>query len=763
MQRQGTNGFRFAIAASCAMAALAVTPPGASQGLEDQGIEVLGTRDMRPPADPKAAVPAPSERAGVVIDAAPTVTLGPVDVAALLAEDRLDAQFGSKARRVSVGRDVLVRLRDGQWHEVAGGNLWVVEIVAREAVGLRLHFTGVDLPDGAELVVYGFELGLPMQGPYAGHGLLGDGAFWTGSVLGERARIEYFVPAGAGGGNPQVPFAVDSLQHVYVDFYRGGGGGSGAGPCHNDPNCFPAWEDVADSVGRIFIASTGLLCSGQLLNTVISDDTPYYLTAFHCISTGSEASSAEVMWRYETVSCGGGPTFGPVSQVCSIVDTYSPADETLLMVEGTLPTGLFWSGWQSSPPASGTASAGIHHPDGDYKRISFGFKTNTPNCGGPSTNYTRANWTDGVTEPGSSGSGLWRDSNQLLFGTMTCGVSSCGNPAGDDSYGRFDRSYGVGGFSSSLLQGSDDANENNDSCATAPTLPVGTFLNQVVKSTDEDWYVVTLPTFGSLTIDLTFTHSFGDIDVELYDACGGNVVASSVTNTNNEAISFANFGTGADLYVRIFLDTDTRNTYTMTTSVGLVNDDCSSASVLVAGLYRISNTTATTDGPDEPADCNFDGYSQIGSDVWFRYFAQCTGQATVSLCGSGYNTKLAVYGANCPTGSGEVIVCNNDFCGQQSEVTFAVTENTFYRIRSGGHFGAQGNGTMTITCTPDVLPCPEDINEDGTVNVLDLIDLLLCFGQPAIPGCEAEDINEDGTVNVLDLIALLLAFGSACP
>ncbi len=56
-----------------------------------------------------------------------------------------------------------------------------------------------------------------------------------------------------------------------------------------------------------------------------------------------------------------------------------------------------------------------------------------------------------------------------------------------------------------------------------------------------------------------------------------------------------------------------------------------------------------------------------------------------------------------------------------------------------------------------------DVNGDAVVNVLDLIDLLLCFGQPAVPGCEAEDVNEDGTVNVLDLIDLLLAFGQACP
>ena len=60
-------------------------------------------------------------------------------------------------------------------------------------------------------------------------------------------------------------------------------------------------------------------------------------------------------------------------------------------------------------------------------------------------------------------------------------------------------------------------------------------------------------------------------------------------------------------------------------------------------------------------------------------------------------------------------------------------------------------------------PCHTDVNGDGVVNVLDLIGLLLCFGQPADPGCEAEDVNQDGSVDVLDLIDVLLAFGTACP
>jgi hypothetical protein len=64
----------------------------------------------------------------------------------------------------------------------------------------------------------------------------------------------------------------------------------------------------------------------------------------------------------------------------------------------------------------------------------------------------------------------------------------------------------------------------------------------------------------------------------------------------------------------------------------------------------------------------------------------------------------------------------------------------------------------------DFQTCLADVNGDGGVNVLDLIELLLCFGQPTTPPCDqGQDVNGDGTINVLDLIELMLAFGASCP
>ena len=83
-------------------------------------------------------------------------------------------------------------------------------------------------------------------------------------------------------------------------------------------------------------------------------------------------------------------------------------------------------------------------------------------------------------------------------------------------------------------------------------------------------------------------------------------------------------------------------------------------------------------------------------------------------------------------------------------------------IAAGAVPDANGNGVPDeCDCAADIAPPPTG---DGVVNVLDLIDLLLCFGQPASPPCDTgQDINGDGTINVLDLIDLLLVFGQACP
>ncbi len=79
---------------------------------------------------------------------------------------------------------------------------------------------------------------------------------------------------------------------------------------------------------------------------------------------------------------------------------------------------------------------------------------------------------------------------------------------------------------------------------------------------------------------------------------------------------------------------------------------------------------------------------------------------------------------------------------------------------TGGDPGGNSNaGESYVVFSPFTPPCPGDLNDDGVVNVLDLITLLMSFG--LCEGCPA-DFDDDGFVNVLDLIALIMNFGP-CP
>jgi outer membrane protein assembly factor BamB len=325
---------------------------------------------------------------------------------------------------------------DSAEYSTAEGGVKVASVVSEGALYVRLHFKNFSLPAGARVFVYSAANPDFFFGPYEGRGPWNDGTFWAPALPGDQVVIEYTSPLGSRG---LAPFTVSQIAHLYKDTPPIG---EPAGACNLD--VAPAWTEVAKSVGMLQFVTGGLvaLCTGTLLNDSNTNIDHYVLTSNHCINSQAEAQSAQIFWNYNSGETpGGSSSFGADLKVSGTASDFS-----LLRFGGVIP-GLFYSGWDANPVATSTGVTGIHHPSGSHKRISFG-ATNA-NCpswlGALCPNFTGVTWNQGVTEPGSSGSGIWTGAGDAasskLVGTLTGGESSCSNPSGSDYYGRFSVTY----------------------------------------------------------------------------------------------------------------------------------------------------------------------------------------------------------------------------------------------------------------------------------------------------------------------------------
>ncbi len=126
------------------------------------------------------------------------------------------------------------------------------------------------------------------------------------------------------------------------------------------------------------------------------------------------------------------------------------------------------------------------------------------------------------------------------------------------------------------------------------------------------------------------------------------------------------------------------------------NDNCADAIAVSEVIDLPFNTTNATN----------DVYGVDGANIWYNYTAGFNGTAVISLCGSFYDTQVAVWdGSACPPTT--QLAFSDDYCDFQSEVTIPVVAGNQYKIEIGGWDGESGNGLLSIfeqeTC---ILICP---------------------------------------------------------
>lgn len=414
----------------------------------------------------QAAKPMPQpKRAGQPLDIIP---LDIPDITAALQED--DAGLSAPVKgvqRTGVFQDLAVPVQVsgaaaslGAWTDLpGGGKVWAVTLNAAGAVGMRVHFPCLAFPAGAQVLLYNTAKPQEVYGPFDARN-----DFWAPTCFGESVTVECSVPAPGDVG--AVTLSIDRIVYQYRDLTAMA---KQSGSCNLDIACYPEYADAATAIGGIGTigANGSLWCTGSLLSDgVAGPPLSYFLTADHCVSSVDEADTLEFYWLFGTPSCHGTvpdaadvprTTGGADYLAGSLADlSASPGtDVTLMRIREAVPEGLVHSGYTTDPIDMGSDVICIHHPQGTYKRISFGVKSDTgspSNSGehimGPLTRFHEILWNSdgGTTEPGSSGSPLFVELSPgklYTIGQLYGGLASCVDKNEPDSFGRFDRSYPI--------------------------------------------------------------------------------------------------------------------------------------------------------------------------------------------------------------------------------------------------------------------------------------------------------------------------------
>lgn len=476
----------------------------------------------------------------------PKVELSAVSNQALLEEDDAQDRVGEPLR-IGIMRDVYYYMNScGKMDFLPdGGKLWRLQIESPGARSTCVRISNVNIPDEAVFYVYNEDRNVVVE-KITKEDLSEEMDFVTSGAPGSSMILEYYEPMDVNfPGN----FEIAQVGHIYrTDVFGKGSHGDAEGDCHFDVSCpeGDGWQDQVKSVVLVkIITSTAMYsCSGATINNTRQDGTPYVLTADHCAKSNA---TYKFYFQYQTSECGASNGFFgyPVSgaQVMAAGAYSNSSDFMLLKITGNLSLdvqeNMYLAGWDMSGAA--TVGSCIHHPGGDYKKISI------PQVVSSDSKFWRTVWypisnNKGVTEQGSSGSPLF-DANKRIIGQLYGGNSFCETPQDADYYGKISYSW-------------TNSNTSNNSRKLQPWLDPD---NSKVTAIDGIYYLVATginnqpaaknsfkvypnPSHGSVNIALE--NLSGELQCNVYNMVGKLIHTSKFAAQDNVSLDLSFLSNG---------------------------------------------------------------------------------------------------------------------------------------------------------------------------------------------------------------------------
>ena len=391
----------------------------------------------------------PTRNKSLLSGSIPTLTLPPVDLTNYLLGD---AQRTKDLNPFRFGANLAVDidlLRVASRTDTLNNRIYRYQFYSAGAYSLNLILDQLHLIPGAQLYLY--DPAFTMQiGPITDLQNTQTGEFWSDLIQGDRLILELREPAGSSTSS-QVHLR--SVVHGYRNVFPTGEKINESGSCEVNMACSPVHQFEGDGVVIILTQDGSAYCSGSILNDSRQSFRSFLLSANHC----SVDDNSLIRFKYQSPTCT--PTTAPTQTLTmngsDFRATYASSDFSLRELRSQIPAdaNVTYLGWNRTN-ANVSNAFGIHHPEGDVKKISFtNTDTQISDYYTTGTTHLRAYWdTRGVTEPGSSGSPLF-DGNGRIVGQLHGGPSTCDATGTNrsDYYGRIYSSWTGGGAATNRL------------------------------------------------------------------------------------------------------------------------------------------------------------------------------------------------------------------------------------------------------------------------------------------------------------------------
>ncbi len=272
----------------------------------------------------------------------------------------------------------------------------------------------------------GSAAGAQVFGPVPGNAIAQDtarfGQFWSPVLAGDVATIEFH----AGPGVSDVDALTLTLPRIAHQMVGNGELKSlsaktvteigQAQSCNIDVACVTptvALYNARKAVAQLlFVNDDGsqYLCTGTLLNTVPTTNTPYLFTAGHCMKSAKAAHTLNTLWFFDAVECHSSavPQYVQLTGGAALLGRSQDNDWALVRLNESPPYGVRYAAWNADPVPLTSVTTTLHHPLGDLKKWSEGYVGQSVSLSDEVVHgdFNEVPYNSGITEGGSSGAAL---------------------------------------------------------------------------------------------------------------------------------------------------------------------------------------------------------------------------------------------------------------------------------------------------------------------------------------------------------------------